>query len=211
MEETYIYKQQKKLRCGYTTGTCATAAATAAASMLLNGQTIGEVSVLTPKGIRFLLPIEEVSRQADQVSCGVRKDGGDDPDVTTGMLICALVGRDAPLQKPSGNWFDYEKDGVRLHISGGEGIGLVTKPGLACEPGFCAINPVPRSMMFAHVLEVCQKAKFQGNLWIVLFAPEGVTRAEKTFNANLGILGGISILGTTGVAASSSNSGTVAS
>ena len=199
MENTYIYKQQKKLRCGYTTGTCAAAASMAAAAMLLGEEAVDQVSVETPGGVRFLLSVEEIRRASGWVSCAVRKDGGDDPDVTHGMQICARVGVAPPEPETPGGWYEYENGGLTLKIKGGVGIGLVTKAGLSCEVGKHAINPVPRDMIFKHVERVCTGRDFAGTLWIVIFAPEGEARALDTFNSRLGIRGGISILGTTGI------------
>ncbi len=199
MENTYIYKQQKKLRCGYTTGTCAAAASMAAAAMLLGEEAVEQVSVETPGGVRFLLSVEEIRRASGWVSCAVRKDGGDDPDVTHGMQICARVGVAPPEPETPGGWYEYENGGLTLKIKGGVGIGLVTKAGLSCEVGKHAINPVPRDMIFKHVERVCTGRDFAGTLWIVIFAPEGEARALDTFNSRLGIRGGISILGTSGI------------
>ena len=199
MENTYIYKQQKKLRCGYTTGTCAAAASMAAAAMLLGEEAVEQVSVETPGGVRFLLSVEEIRRASGWVSCAVRKAGGDDPDVTHGMQICARVGVAPPEPETPGGWYEYENGGLTLKIKGGVGIGLVTKAGLSCEVGKHAINPVPRDMIFKHVERVCTGRDFAGTLWIVIFAPEGEARALDTFNSRLGIRGGISILGTTGI------------
>lgn len=199
MENTYIYKQQKKLRCGYTTGTCAAAASMAAAAMLLGEEAVEQVSVETPGGGRFLLSVEEIRRASGWVSCAVRKDGGDDPDVTHGMQICARVGVAPPEPETPGGWYEYENGGLTLKIKGGVGVGLVTKAGLSCEVGKHAINPVPRDMIFKHVERVCAGRDFAGTLWIVIFAPEGEARALDTFNSRLGIRGGISILGTTGI------------
>lgn len=199
MENTYIYKQQKKLRCGYTTGTCAAAASMAAAAMLLGEEAVEQVSVETSGGVRFLLSVEEIRRASGWVSCAVRKDGGDDPDVTHGMQICARVGVTPPEPEIPGGWYEYKSGGLTLKIKGGVGIGLVTKAGLSCQVGKHAINPVPRDMIFKHVERVCAGRDFAGTLWIVIFAPEGEARALDTFNGRLGIRGGISILGTTGI------------
>ena len=199
MENTYIYKQQKKLRCGYTTGTCAAAASMAAAAMLLGEEAVEQVSVETPGGVRFLLSVEEIRRASGWVSCAVRKDGGDDPDVTHGMQICAWVGVAPPAQETPGGWYEHENAGLKLKLKGGVGIGLVTMAGLSCEVGKHAINPVPRKMVFEHVERVCAARGFAGSLWIVISAPEGAARAANTFNGRLGIRGGISILGTTGI------------
>ncbi|MCI9432775.1 MAG: cobalt-precorrin-5B (C(1))-methyltransferase, partial [Oscillospiraceae bacterium] len=127
--EEFIVKGGKKLRLGYTTGSCAAAAAKAAAYMLLTGRRMEQVELATPKGIRLTLPVEEIRAEADRVSCAVRKDGGDDPDVTRGTLVFAEVSR-------------HEAPGVA--IDGGVGVGRVTKPGLDQPVGAAAINSVPR-------------------------------------------------------------------
>ena len=199
MEESYVYRQQKKLRCGYTTGTCAAAASLAAAALLLqNESTDLPVTVDTPKGIRLNLEAELTEAGKDFRICRVRKDGGDDPDVTNGMWIYARVGFSSSGEEKSG-WMEYKNDKITLNLSGGVGVGVVTKPGLRCKVGECAINPVPRSMIFQHVEKVCRQQNFEGRLWVEISAPEGEERGRKTFNSRLGILGGISILGTSGI------------
>ena len=160
------------------------AAAKAAAVMLLTGRRLETVALLTPKGIRLTLPVEEIRAEADRVSCAVRKDGGDDPDVTTGSLIFAEVSR---------------RDGTDIVIDGGKGVGRVTKPGLDQPVGAAAINSVPRQMIRACVEEVQALADHRGGLRVVISAPEGEALAKRTFNPRLGIQGGISILGTTGI------------
>lgn len=199
MENTYIYKQQKKLRCGYTTGTCAAAASMAAAAMLLGEPTVEQAAVETPGKVRFMLNVEEIRRGEGWVSCAVRKDGGDDPDVTHGMQICTWVGVKPPEQEMLGGWYEHKSGELELKLAGGVGIGLVTKAGLSCTVGKYAINPVPREMIFEHVERACACRGFAGRLWIVISAPEGAVRAASTFNGRLGIQGGISILGTTGI------------
>ena len=199
MEDTYVYSQQKKLRRGYTTGTCAAAASLAAAVLLLQNDSVDlNVTVDTPKGIRLELRAELTEVGGDFRVCRVQKDGGDDPDVTNGMWIYARVGLSCPEDKLSG-WFTQKNDDISLNLTGGVGIGIATKPGLNCKVGEYAINPVPRAMIFSHVEKACRQMGFKGQLWIQIFAPEGEERAEKTFNSRLGILGGISILGTTGI------------
>ena len=183
-EPAYIEKDGKRLRLGYTTGTCAAAAAKAAAWMLLTGRDLKTVTIATPKGISLELEIREPCREPEAVRCAIRKDGGDDPDVTSGTLIFARVSfRDAP----------------GIHIDGGEGIGRVTKPGLDQPPGEAAINSVPRRMIRENVEEIVRLTDYRGGLSVVISAPEGQRLAEKTFNPRLGIVGGISILGTTGI------------
>lgn len=175
------------MRYGFTTGSCAAAAAKAAAYMLLTGNRKENITIETPKGIPFHAQIEAIDRQERQVTCGVRKDGGDDPDITTGALICATVA----VGEPEGK--------LTVQIDGGKGVGRVTQPGLDQPVGQAAINHVPREMIAKEVTEVCQLADYTGVLSVVISVPEGETLAEHTFNGRLGILGGISILGTSGI------------
>ena len=182
--EQYIEKDGKRLRLGYTTGSCAAAAAKAAAWMLLTGKRKETITLDTPKGIRLELSVREIAMQADAVSCAIEKDSGDDPDVTKGTLIFAAVRR---------------TDEPGVHIDGGEGIGRVTKRGLDQPVGNAAINSVPRQMIRENVEEVMALTDCSGGLDVVISAPEGAALAKKTFNPRLGIVGGISILGTTGI------------
>ncbi len=198
MENTYVYKQQKKLRCGYTTGTCAAAASMAAAVMLLGKTAVDQVAVDLPRGVPMILPVEGVVKGGNQVLCQVEKDAGDDPDVTHGMYIRGRVSL-VPIENAKSGEYIHESDGLTLYLTGGVGIGVVTKPGLDCEVGKNAINSVPRKMIFEHVERVCRQYGYLGQLWIEISAPEGQQRAEKTFNSQLGIRDGISILGTTGI------------
>ena len=184
LEDAYIMRGSKKLRMGYTTGSCAAAAARGAAFMLLSGKEIQEVKIHTPKGIVLNLELLDIRRSAEKVSCAVRKDGGDDPDVTDKALIYAEV------------TFGTEEGIV---IDGGFGVGRVTKPGLDQPVGNAAINHVPREMIEREVRQVCELLDYQDKLWIEISAPAGVELAEKTFNPRLGIVGGISILGTSGI------------
>lgn len=171
----------KKLRCGYTTGTCAAAAAKGAVTLLF-GEDCKEVVILTPIGKTLRLPLEDIRRNTDTASCAVRKDAGDDPDSTNGILVYATAG--------------FHESGIL--IEGGEGIGRVTKPGLCVPVGEAAINPVPRRMITEQVQQVCAQYGRKG-IRIRLSIPGGETLAEHTFNPRLGIIGGLSILGTTGI------------
>lgn len=182
--ETYVYKDQKKLRCGYTTGSCSAAAAKAAACMLLTGKRLTEITLPTPKGIVLQLPLEKVSLTEQTAVCGIRKDAGDDTDVTGGILIMAKVQRTAVPE---------------ITITGGIGIGRVTKAGLEQPIGSYAINSVPRRMIHDAVEAVIEENGYEGGMHITIFAPEGEKIAAKTFNPSLGIVGGISILGTSGI------------
>uniref|UniRef100_UPI0033290BC4 cobalt-precorrin-5B (C(1))-methyltransferase CbiD n=1 Tax=Enterocloster clostridioformis TaxID=1531 RepID=UPI0033290BC4 len=202
MGDSYIYKNQKKLRWGYTTGTCAAAASLAAAVMLLQGRRMEQVSLTTPKGIRLDLEVEEMDPGENSVSCGVRKDAGDDPDVTDGLMVYSqirLPDADSGDAGCAGGDYVYEKDGLRLYLSGGVGVGRVTQCGLSCEVGKAAINPVPRKMIFEQVAGVCRESGFKGVLSIEIRVPGAFEVAHRTFNSRLGIRGGISILGTSGI------------
>ena len=184
IEQHYIEKDGKRLRYGFTTGTCAAAAAKAAAILLLSGTAPKTVPIRTPKGIDLNLPVLEPMREGGFASCAIRKDSGDDPDVTNGVLVYARV---AYAKEPG------------ISIDGGEGVGRVTKPGLRQAIGEAAINPVPREMIRQAVEAVSDEYENAGGLSVVISIPEGVALAEKTFNPRLGIVGGISILGTSGV------------
>ena len=197
MEEMYVYKNQKKLRWGYTTGTCGTAASMAAALMLLGQKRVSHVKVSTPKGIDLDLEIEDIRFTKAQAVCAVRKDSGDDPDVTNGIAVYSRVSFKDDKQETEG--YIWENGGLCLHLTAGEGVGTVTKPGLACEVGKPAINPVPREMIFTHVEKVCRQYGFQGSLNIEIFIPQGAEISKKTFNPRMGIKGGISLLGTSGM------------
>ena len=180
----YQFSQGKNLRCGYTTGSCATAAAKAAATMLLTGERVDSVRIDTPKGIVLNLEPLEVEQKENYVSCAIRKDSGDDPDDTNGILVFARVDK---VAEPG------------VHIEGGLGVGRVTKPGLACAVGGPAINPTPRRMITAEVTSVIEDNAYDGGLSVTISIPEGVEIAKKTFNPRLGIVGGLSVLGTSGI------------
>lgn len=179
--QDYAIVNGKKLRKGYTTGSCAAAASKAAAAMLVSGEKLDRVAIDTPAGVRLDLEVLDVEFLNDSVKCAVIKDGGDDPDMTHGLKIFA------------GARF-IKEPGVR--ITAGEGIGRVTLPGLKVEVGKPAINPVPMKMIMKEVTEVLPGNK---GVEIMLSIPGGEEVAKKTFNPKLGIAGGISILGTTGI------------
>lgn len=199
MGDSYIYKNQKKLRWGYTTGTCAAAASLAAAVMLLGRTRTEQVSIDTPKGIRLELEVEDISMGERRVSCGVRKDAGDDPDVTDGLVVYSSVGIGPKDGQDTGGYYEYKNDEICLRLTGGVGVGTVTKEGLSCEVGKAAINPVPRQMIFGQVEALCSRYGYRGTLWIEISVPGASGVAERTFNSRLGIMGGISILGTSGM------------
>ena len=184
IEGHYALVDGKKLRYGYTTGTCAAAAAKAATLLLLMGRAPAAVRIHTPKGIDLTLPVAEAVRAGDTARCAVRKFSGDDPDVTDGALILATVSVSAA---------------PGVHIDGGEGVGRVTKPGLKVPVGAAAINPGPRAMIEQAVGEALEETEAVAGIDAVISVPEGAALAAKTFNPRLGILGGISILGTSGI------------
>ena len=200
LEDYYILKDGKKLRYGYTTGSCAAAAAKAAAQMLLTGQTVEEIALQTPKGILLHLLVEDISRGEGWVRCAIRKDGGDDPDVTNGILVYAKINKINVVAKD-----------IEIELDGGIGVGRVTRTGLYQQPGEAAINPVPRKMILESVEEICQNHGFSGKLHVEISIPAGVELAKRTFNPRLGIEGGISVLGTSGIVVPMSEDALIAS
>lgn len=184
LEQFYSIKNNKKMRFGYTTGSCAAAAAKAAVRMLLTQETVTGETLLTPKGILLNLEILHARKGPDWASCAVRKDGGDDPDVTNGLEIFVR----AEKTKEKG-----------VFIDGGSGVGRVTRKGLEQPVGAAAINKVPRAMIQKEVEELCRDNHYLGGISIVVSVPKGEETALKTFNPRLGIEGGISILGTSGI------------
>lgn len=198
LENQYIIKNNKRLRYGYTTGSCAAGAARGAVRMLLSGKKISEVQLLTPKGITLTLELHDITTGENYVSCAVQKDAGDDPDTTNGILVYVKAEK-ISSQEPHPQ--DEKKGGTRPHIilDGGVGVGRVTKPGLSQQVGEAAINPVPKAMILREAEEAAQEYDFEGILKLTVSVPEGEEIAKKTFNPRLGILGGISILGTSGI------------
>ena len=189
LEDYYVVRNQKKLRFGYTTGSCAAGAARGAAELLLGEDEIGEAELMTPKGILLHLELLDMKRDENAASCAVRKDAGDDPDTTNGILVYAKVEK-----------FQIRSDMEdRIIIDGGTGVGRVTKPGLSQKIGEAAINPVPRAMILQAVEEIADRYHYEGGLKVTISVPEGEKIARKTFNPRLGIVGGISILGTSGI------------
>ena len=184
--EQYVYRNHKKLRCGWTTGSCAAAAAGAAVQLLLTGEAPGIYDLMTPAGVLLHLPVEEAKCAGSTASCAVRKNGGDDIDVTDGLLVFAQA------EKTDG-------EASAVEIAAGGGIGRVTKPGLDQPPGSPAINAVPKEMIRREVRRVCRENGCQSAIRITLSVPGGLQAAARTFNPRLGIEGGISIIGTTGI------------
>jgi cobalt-precorrin-5B (C1)-methyltransferase len=180
---------RKPLRTGFTTGACAAAAALGAARMLKEQRRIEAVELLLPAGVAATFRLEGQVFDAQKASCFVVKDAGDDPDVTHGVEVHAevrMVGADGA-------------GGPAVVIEGGVGIGKVTKPGLAVPVGEWAINPVPRRMITEAVLEVFPPHASRLTPHVVISIPDGEERAKRTLNARLGIVGGLSILGTSGI------------
>ena len=180
--EEYINVGTKRMRCGYTTGTCAAAAARAAAELLLHGELVPAVTVSTPAGIDVVVEVEEHDTGDGWAQCAVQKDSGDDPDVTNGALVYARV---ELCDKPG------------ITIDGGVGVGRVTREGLDQPVGAAAINSTPRRMIAEQVEQVASPS--DGGLLVTISIPAGVELAAKTFNPRLGIEGGISVLGTGGI------------
>lgn len=184
LEGYYSIVNNKKMRFGYTTGSCATGAAKAAAMMLFTGQEQKYVDFMTPKGILLHLEALHITKGEDWVSCAIQKDGGDDPDATSGIEIFAKVEK-------------RKEKGIR--IEGGIGVGRITKKGLEQPLGNAAINKVPRAMIQRELENVCSDADYEGGLLVTVSVPKGAEIAKRTFNPRLGIEGGISILGTSGI------------
>lgn len=179
---------KKELRKGFTTGSCGAAAAKAALYMLLTGSVKDEIEIITPGGAVFRTEVKDIFREGNRVRCAVVKDGGDDPDVTTGLHVTAEVRA------------EERGDGaLEIQIEGGPGVGRVTLPGLDQPVGNAAINRVPRQMIEKELTEVAELLDFRGRIRVILSVPGGEAAAERTFNPRLGIEGGISILGTTGI------------
>lgn len=184
IEEYSVLRDGKRLRFGYTTGSCAAAAAKAAAYMLLSGEPLETVELLTPKGILLHLSLQDIQRETHRVRCAVQKYSGDDPDVTNGILVYAEA---------------FPRTDSALVIDGGRGVGRVTKPGLQQKIGEAAINRVPRQMIERECRELLEQFDVPFGLNIVISIPQGVEIAKRTFNPRLGIEGGISVLGTSGI------------
>ncbi len=178
-------RQQRPLRRGWTTGTCATAAAKAAFSALITGEFPDPVEVTLPRGERPSFALALTRKDDGSATAGVIKDAGDDPDVTHGALVLATVRAGAP--------------GAGVTFRAGEGVGTVTRPGLAVPPGEPAINPVPRRMIRDAIAEIAAAAGHAADADVEIAIPGGEALAAKTLNGRLGIVGGLSILGTTGI------------
>jgi cobalt-precorrin-5B (C1)-methyltransferase len=174
-----------QLRRGWTTGACATAAAKAAYAALLTGVFPDPVEITLPRGQRPSFALATTRRETDAATAGIVKDAGDDPDVTHGALVLATVCLGQP--------------GSGVVFRAGEGVGTVTRPGLPIPPGEPAINPVPRRMMREAIAEVARQHGAPGDVEIAIAIADGAALATRTLNGRLGIVGGLSILGTTGI------------
>ena len=184
LEDYFIIQNGKKLYYGYTTGSCAAAAAKAACEMLLSDEQISNVSIDTPFGIELYLDVLEVNRKLDNVTCAIKKYAGDDPDATDGILVYATVCKIVERE---------------ILIDGGIGVGRVSREGLEQPVGNAAINNASRMMIQNEITSVCQKYDYTRGISVVISIPEGVEISKKTFNPRLGIEGGISVLGTSGI------------
>ncbi len=204
MEQDVVVSQGKLMRRGYTTGSCAAAASKAAVVMLLSGEETDTIKLDTPKGITLTLDVLDILRGPGFARCAIRKDSGDDPDDTNGTLIYATVSslhagipEEELVMQPRTASVEQLDD--RVEIWGGIGVGKVTKPGLSCKVGGPAINPVPRKMITQEVLAAMKRYGCDETLRVVISIPDGTAIAPKTFNPRLGIEGGISVLGTSGI------------
>ena len=222
--EEYVYIDGKKYRRGYTTGSCATGASKAAVYMLITKNRINTINIDTPKGIPLLLKVDNINISDTFVECSIKKDGGDDIDATHTMDIYARAEIVAKNDKNKGYLTLKDIDSLStnseckselykfIRVYGGTGIGVVTKKGLSVDVGKPAINPTPLKMI-NHEIRKLIGDNFEpilGNdkvLKITIFAPQGETVAKKTFNPRLGIVGGISIIGTTGIVEPMSDEG----
>ena len=191
--EEYVYRGAEKLRCGYTTGSCAAAAAKAAAEMIFTGHEVTGVKLMTPKGIMLDLDVVDAEMKDGGASCAIVKDSGDDPDITNGIKVYSRV-----RLIPEGTV-----------ILGGEGVGVVTKAGLDRPVGDAAINTVPRRMISGAVAEIAEKYGYSGGFEVTVSIPQGVELAKKTFNPRMGIEGGISVIGTSGIVEPMSNTAVI--
>lgn len=182
MMDEYAYVNGKKLRKGFTTGTCATAATVAALSMILNQEREEKVTVHTASGVEVTMDVHNPSFGPEEATAAIEKDGGDDADATHGLLIYSTV--------------TLLPDQTEIEIDGGQGVGRVTEKGLACDVSMAAINPTPRRMIEQHVRKIIGP---NCGARVIISVPGGEETAKLTYNSRLGIIGGISILGTTGI------------
>ena len=180
-----LAKPETPLKRGWTTGACATAATKSALHALLYGEFLDPVSIILPKGEQPAFPLSLEKLEKVSATAGIVKDAGDDPDVTHGATIIATVA--------------FGQPGSGIRFVAGEGVGTVTKAGLPIAVGNAAINPVPRAMMSAVITELCAAKVIAPDIEITISIPNGEAIAQQTWNPRLGIIGGLSILGTTGI------------
>ena len=176
---------QKLLCCGYTTGTCAAAATKAAAAMLFKQESMDSVSITTPNQTDLIIDVLNPQFNEKTATCSIEKDSGDDPDITNGIIVSSQV--------------TLVSDSSDILIEGGKGVGKVTKPGLDQPVGMSAINSVPRKMIKDSLNELAMQYNYKEGFHVLISVPKGEEIAKKTFNPQLGIVDGISILGTTGI------------
>ncbi|RMW37747.1 MAG: cobalamin biosynthesis protein CbiD, partial [Nitrosopumilus sp.] len=177
--------EEKKLRTGYTTGSSATAASKAALLSIIKQQKIEEIEITLPKKTTIKIPVNSCQFEKNKAKCSVIKDGGDDPDVTHGAEIIVEL------------TFNDNKN--QIEIDGGEGVGIVTKPGLGLEINKPAINPVPKKMITENLLEIGEDILKEKGIRVIISVPKGRELGPKTDNPRIGIKNGISILGTSGI------------
>lgn len=188
-----VEKNDKKLKYGWTTGACATAATKAAFEALITGVFSKSVTIVLPKGQTPTFAVTNTQLNSESATAGIIKDAGDDPDVTHGATIVSTV---SWANKKSAS---QNSDVNIITFKAGPGVGMVTKPGLPIQPGEPAINPVPRELMTKVIEELAKEHGVSSNVIIEISVPNGEKIAKSTWNGRLGIIGGLSILGTTGV------------
>ena len=174
-----------KLRTGFTTGSCATASSKACVLSIINQKKIEQTDIILPKRSKLDIQINSCEFTENSATCSVIKDGGDDPDVTHGAEIFVYV--------------ELTNNIGKIEIDGGEGVGRVTKPGLGLEIGSAAINPTPKKMILENVTEISKEILEKNGIMIKVSVPNGKELGPKTDNPRIGIMGGISILGTSGI------------
>ena len=185
MNTSHVKEEKVKLKTGYTTGSSATAASKAALLSIINQKKINNVDILLPKRSYVQIPIYSCEFETDNASCSVIKNGGDDPDVTHGAEIIVKL--------------SFTEKVNEIEIDGGEGVGIVTKPGLGLEINKPAINPVPKKMIAENLREIGKEVLSEKGIKVVISVPKGKELGPKTDNPRLGIMDGISILGTSGI------------
>ena len=174
-----------KLRTGFTTGSCATASSKACVLSIINQKKIEQTDIILPKRSKLDIQINSCEFTENSATCSVIKDGGDDPDVTHGAEIFVYV--------------ELTNNIGKIEIDGGEGVGRVTKPGLGLEIGSAAINPTPKKMILENVTEISKEILEKNGIMIKVSVPNGTELGPKTDDPRIGIMGGISILGTSGI------------